>query len=104
MILPSRMVYLISLNITFIMVQPLESKGFFMLNTDCSDERGIYNVNTKRLKSNEPSETRLWHCRLAHISEKRLSTLHKCGLLSPSEFGTLDRCGSCLMGNLTRSP
>ena len=79
-------------------------KGLWILDPDSTDERGIYNVNTKRLRLNEPSETRLWHCRLGHISEKRLSTLHKCGLLSPSEFEPLDRCVSCLMGKMTRSP
>ncbi|GKE95939.1 retrotransposon protein, putative, ty1-copia subclass [Tanacetum coccineum] len=36
----------------------------------------IYNVNTKRAKHNLYS-TYLWHCRLAHISKKRIEKLQK---------------------------
>jgi GAG-pre-integrase domain len=37
----------------------------------------VYNIQTKRLKSNDLNPTLLWHCRLGHISEKRIKKLHK---------------------------
>ncbi|GJV20235.1 retrotransposon protein, putative, ty1-copia subclass [Tanacetum coccineum] len=40
----------------------------------------IYNVSTKRDKHNLDS-TYLWHCRLAHISKKRIEKLQQGGLL-----------------------
>ena len=78
--------------------------GLYVLDTSEDNQRAICNVNTKRLKIDGTNETRLWHCRLGHISEKRLSALHKCGLLSPFEFDQIGRCESCLMGKMTKSP
>ena len=46
----------------------------------------IYNINTKRSKINDSNQTYLWHCRLGHISEERISKLHKDGLLDSFVF------------------
>ena len=64
----------------------------------------LYNVNTKRFKADDLNQTLIWHCRLGHINEKRISTLHKCGLLSPFEFSSIERCESCLMGKMKKAP
>ena len=40
-------------------------------------ENEVYNVNIKRLKSESLNSSYLWHCRLGHVSDKRVSKLHK---------------------------
>ncbi|GJT19501.1 retrotransposon protein, putative, ty1-copia subclass [Tanacetum coccineum] len=61
----------------------------------------IYNVNTKRAKHNLDS-TYLWHCRLAHISKKRIEKLQQEGLLKSIDDESFDQCVSCLSGKMTR--
>ncbi|KAL4302067.1 hypothetical protein GQ457_10G012170 [Hibiscus cannabinus] len=63
--------------------------GLYILN----QENMIFNVNTKRLKTNDSNQTYLWHCRLGHISERCISKLHKDGLLDHFIFEQLDVCG-----------
>ncbi|KAL4353618.1 hypothetical protein GQ457_06G011980 [Hibiscus cannabinus] len=74
--------------------------GLYILN----QENMIFNINTKRLKTNGSNQTYLWHCRLGHISERRISKLHKDGLLDPFVFEQLDVCESCLLGKMTKAP
>nr|GFA37529.1 retrotransposon protein, putative, Ty1-copia subclass [Tanacetum cinerariifolium] len=61
----------------------------------------IYNVTTKRAKHNLDS-TYLWHCRLAHISKKRIEKLQQEGLLRSTDDESSDQCVSCLSGKMTR--
>nr|GFA24786.1 retrotransposon protein, putative, Ty1-copia subclass [Tanacetum cinerariifolium] len=61
----------------------------------------IYNVSTKRSKHNLDS-TYLWHCRLAHISKKRIEKLQKEGLLRSADDESFDQCVSCLSDKMTR--
>ncbi|GKA03524.1 retrotransposon protein, putative, ty1-copia subclass [Tanacetum coccineum] len=61
----------------------------------------IYNVSTKRTKHNLNS-TYLWHCRLAHISKKRIEKLQQEGLLKSTDDESFDQSASCLSGKMTR--
>ncbi|GKC94509.1 retrotransposon protein, putative, ty1-copia subclass [Tanacetum coccineum] len=61
----------------------------------------IYNVSNKRVKHNLNS-TYLWHCRLAHISKKRIEKLQHDGLLKSTDDESFDQCVSCLSGKMTR--
>src|SRR4051812_22751417 len=61
----------------------------------------ISNVNTKRFKYVDLNRTLLRHCHLGHINKKCISALQKCGLLSPFEFHSNNRCKACLMGKMT---
>ncbi|GJS10086.1 retrotransposon protein, putative, ty1-copia subclass [Tanacetum coccineum] len=61
----------------------------------------IYNVSNKRVKHNLDS-TYLWHCRLAHISKKRIEKLQHDGLLKSTDDESFDKCVSCLSGKMTR--
>nr|GEV91859.1 hypothetical protein [Tanacetum cinerariifolium] len=63
----------------------------------------IYNVSTKRAKHNLDS-TYLWHCRLAHISKKRIEKLQQEGLLKLTNNESFDQCESCLSGKMTKKP
>ncbi|GKC80131.1 retrotransposon protein, putative, ty1-copia subclass, partial [Tanacetum coccineum] len=61
----------------------------------------IYNVSTKSAKYNLDS-TCLWHCRLVHISKKRIEKLQQEGLLKSTDDESFDQCVSCLSGKMTR--
>ncbi|KAK8636264.1 hypothetical protein V6N13_004968 [Hibiscus sabdariffa] len=63
--------------------------GLYILN----QENEIFNINTKRTKTNDSNQTYVWHCRLGHISERRISKIHKDGLLDPFVFEQMDVCG-----------
>ncbi|GJY85226.1 retrotransposon protein, putative, ty1-copia subclass [Tanacetum coccineum] len=63
----------------------------------------IYTVSNKRAKHNLDS-TYLWHCRLAHISKKRIEKLQHDGLLKSTDEESFDKYVSCLSGKMTRKP
>ena len=50
--------------------------GLYVLDIEDTNEKSIYNINTKKFKSNDLNTTYLWHCRLGHINEKHISKLH----------------------------
>ncbi|GJT50730.1 retrotransposon protein, putative, ty1-copia subclass [Tanacetum coccineum] len=54
-----------------------------------------WTISNKRAKYNLDS-TFLWHCRLAHISKKRIEKLQHGGLLKSTDEESFDKCVSCL--------
>ena len=46
----------------------------------------------------------IWHCRLSHISERRMTKLHKDGSLGLFDYESFDTCDSCLLGKMTKLP
>jgi len=78
---------------------PLEN-GLYVLNQSVP----VYNINTKRFKSNVSNPTFLWHCRLGHINEKRIQKLHSDGLLNSFDYESFEKCESCLLGKMTKAP
>ncbi|GKA73519.1 retrotransposon protein, putative, ty1-copia subclass [Tanacetum coccineum] len=46
--------------------------------------------------------TYLWHCRLAHISKKRIEKLQHDGLLKSTDEESFDQCVFCLSGKMIR--
>ena len=50
----------------------------------------LYGINTKRLKSESLNSSYLWHCYLGHISDKRVSKLHKFGDLRSLDYESCD--------------
>ena len=64
----------------------------------------INKISTKRLKIGDKNSSYLWHCRLGHINEKRIKKLQEGGLLDLSDWESLDRCESCLLGKMTKAP
>jgi hypothetical protein len=74
--------------------------GLYVLNLSTP----IYNINTKRFKSNDMNQTYIWHCRLGHINETRIQKLHRNGLLDSFDFELFKKCESCLLGKMTKAP
>lgn len=71
----------------------------------CDVEHNLLQIErTNKRKRDDENLTYLWHCRLGHISENRLRTLHKEGLLEPFDFESYPTCESCLLGKMTKSP
>nr|GEV02659.1 hypothetical protein [Tanacetum cinerariifolium] len=64
-------------------------------------EAGILHVNWTKHKHNLDS-TNLWHCRLAHISKKRVEKLQQERLLKSTDDESFDQCVSCLSGKMTK--
>ena len=75
--------------------------GLFVLDLE---SKSVYNLNAKRFKPNDLSSTYLWHCRLGHVSRKRIQKLHDDGLLDSSGLEPFDICESFLLGKLTKTP
>ena len=46
----------------------------------------------------------LWHLRLYHIAEDRITKLERMGILSNLESTSNSTCEACLQGKMTRSP
>src|SRR6185312_13171936 len=75
--------------------------GLFVLNLDDSP---ISNINAKRPRLADLNPTYMWHCRLGHISEKRVKNLHSDGLLTSFDFESYETCEACLLGKMTKTP
>ena len=80
------------------------TSGLYVLDADDTSGMPIYNIDTKRSKSNDLNFTYLWHCRLGHINEKRISKLHQNGLLNSFDYESFDTCEFCLLGKMTKTP
>ncbi|GJT20178.1 retrotransposon protein, putative, ty1-copia subclass [Tanacetum coccineum] len=85
-------------------VHCLVENGFVQCFTDFGisvSKNNVYYLITKRAKHNLDS-TYLWHCRLAHISKKRIEKLQQEGLLKSTDDESFDQCVSCLSRKMTR--
>ena len=74
--------------------------GLYILDED----KSILNIDTKRQKLDIVKQSYLWHCRLGHVNEKRISKLHKDGYLDSFDYESFETCESCLLGKMTKTP
>ncbi|GJT76357.1 chrysanthemyl diphosphate synthase [Tanacetum coccineum] len=83
----------------------IPSNGIYEIDMSNSvpNVNSIYNVSNKRVKHNL-DYTYLWHCRLAHISKKRIEKLQHDGLLKSTDDESFDQCVYGLSGKMTRKP
>ena len=77
----------------------LLSNGLYVLNFN--NDKPIYKINTKRIKTQEINPIYFWYCRLSHVNEKHIERLHKDGVLGSFDFESYDTCKSCLRGKMT---
>nr|GEX19121.1 putative zinc finger, CCHC-type [Tanacetum cinerariifolium] len=71
------------------------------LSNFLTNESFIYAVSNKRAKLDLDSAL-LWHCRLGHISKKRIEKLQHDGLLDSSDLRAFEKCVFCMSGKMTR--
>ncbi|GJR84638.1 retrotransposon protein, putative, ty1-copia subclass [Tanacetum coccineum] len=79
--------------------------GIFEIDISCSNTNNssMHAITNKRAKINLDSSL-LWHCRLGHISKKRIEKLQHDGLLNSIDIESLGKCDSCLSGKMARKP
>ncbi|GJS39878.1 zinc finger, CCHC-type containing protein [Tanacetum coccineum] len=61
------------------------------LSNSYANESSIYTVSNKRAKLDLDSAL-LWHCRLGHISKKRIEKLQHDGLLNSTDLRAFEKC------------
>ena len=78
------------------------SNGLYVLNLE--QPKSIYNIDTKRFKSNDLNPTYFWNCRLGHVNEKHILKLHQDGLIHSFDLESFETCESCLLSKMTKAP
>ncbi|GJW25283.1 ty3-gypsy retrotransposon protein [Tanacetum coccineum] len=73
------------------------------LSNSYANDSSIYIVSNKRAKLDLDSAL-LWHCRLGHISKKRIEKLQHDGLLNSNDLRAFEKCVSCMSGKMARKP
>ncbi|GJV26776.1 retrotransposon protein, putative, ty1-copia subclass [Tanacetum coccineum] len=68
-----------------------------------TNDSSMYAISNKRAKLNLDS-TLLWHCRLGHISKKRIKKLQHDRLLISTDIKSFKKCVSCMSGKMARKP
>nr|GEU87808.1 zinc finger, CCHC-type [Tanacetum cinerariifolium] len=90
-------------NLVYFMTVPQD--GIYEIDMSCSNtnDSSMYAITNKRAKINLDSSL-LWHCRLGHISKKRIEKLQHDGLLNSIDIESLGKCVSCISGKMARKP
>ena len=78
--------------------------SLYIQKLDTPTNGDIYNISSKKIKPNDLNPTYLWHCHLGHINKKRISKLHKDGILNSFDYESFENCESCLLGKMTKDP
>ncbi|GJS68200.1 retrotransposon protein, putative, ty1-copia subclass [Tanacetum coccineum] len=73
------------------------------LSNSYENESSIYTVSNKRSKL-DLDFALLWHCRLGHISKKRIEKLQHDGLLNSTDLRAFEKCVPCMSGKMARKP
>ncbi|GJX86668.1 retrotransposon protein, putative, ty1-copia subclass [Tanacetum coccineum] len=74
-----------------------------VLSSPNTNDSSMYAVSNKRAKLNLDSAL-LWHCRLGHISKKRIEKLQHDGLLDSTDIKSFEKCVSYMSGKMVRKP
>nr|GEW24688.1 hypothetical protein [Tanacetum cinerariifolium] len=90
-------------NVVYFNVIPRDGIFEIDLSNSLTNESSIYVVSNKRTKLDLDSAL-LWHCRLGHISKKRIEKLPHDGLLDSSDLTAFKKCVSCMSGKMARKP
>ena len=73
------------------------SENVNAVSTENENASSSMNATNKRKRVHDVS-SKLWHCRLGHISRERIEQLIKKSILSPLEFLDLEQCIDCIKG------
>nr|GEX99214.1 retrotransposon protein, putative, Ty1-copia subclass [Tanacetum cinerariifolium] len=90
-------------NVVYFSAIPRDGIFEIDLSNSNTNESSIYAVSNKRAKLDLDSAL-LWHCRLGHISKKRIEKLQHDGLIDSSDLGAFEKCVSYMSGKMARKP
>ncbi|CAH1436470.1 unnamed protein product [Lactuca virosa] len=86
---------------------PFTKIGFYSLllsTVSVVDNLGNNVLCIDSSSNNNLDKASLWHCRLRHVSKKRIRQLQKDGVLESFDLKSDDSHESCLLGKMTKSP
>ena len=72
-----------------------------VVSTENENISSSMNARNKRKRVHNVS-SKLWHCRLGHISRGRIERLIKKSILLPLEFLDLEQCIDCIKGKYVK--
>ncbi|GJS71989.1 zinc finger, CCHC-type containing protein [Tanacetum coccineum] len=90
-------------NLIYFNVIPRDDIYKIVLSSSNTNDSSVYAVSNKRAKLNLDSAL-LWHCRLGHISKKRIEKLQNDRLLDSTDIKSFKKCVSCMSGMMARKP
>nr|GEY76710.1 hypothetical protein [Tanacetum cinerariifolium] len=90
-------------NVVYFSVVPRDGIFEIDLSNSLTNESSIYAVSNKRAKL-DLDYALLWHCRLGHISKKRIEKLQHDGLVDSSDLRAFEKCVSCMSRKMARKP
>ncbi|GJX43115.1 zinc finger, CCHC-type containing protein [Tanacetum coccineum] len=90
-------------NMVYFSVVPRDGIFEIDLSNPNAIDSSMYAVSNKRAKLNLDSAL-LWHCRLGHISKKRIEKLQHDGLLNSTDLRDFEKCVPCMSGKMARKP
>ncbi|GJX26694.1 retrotransposon protein, putative, ty1-copia subclass [Tanacetum coccineum] len=68
-------------------------------------DNGCYSKLTSSTRAKlDLNSALLWHCRLGHISKKRIEKLQHDGLLNSTALKAFEKCVPCMSGKMARKP
>ncbi|GJW52938.1 retrotransposon protein, putative, ty1-copia subclass [Tanacetum coccineum] len=90
-------------NMVYFSVIPKDGIFEIELSNSYVNESSIYTVSNKRSKLDLDSAL-LWHCRLGHISKKRIEKLQHDGFLNSTDLRDFEKYVPCMSGKMARKP
>ncbi|GJR78566.1 retrotransposon protein, putative, ty1-copia subclass [Tanacetum coccineum] len=96
-------IYVSKNNVVYFTAIPRDGLYEIEMSFSNTNDSSMYAVSNKRAKLKLDSSL-LWHCRLGHISKKRIKKLQHDGLLNSSKIESLGKCVSCKLGKMARKP
>jgi len=69
---------------------------------DATENTSLSQSENRKRKRTQDVSSKLWHCRLGHISRGRIEILVKNEILPPLEFSELDQCIDCIKGKFAK--
>nr|GEU83754.1 hypothetical protein [Tanacetum cinerariifolium] len=90
-------------NMVYFIAIPRDGIFEIDLSNSYDNDSFMYAISNKRAKLDLDSAL-LWHCRLGHISKKRIEKLQHDGLLNLTDLRAFEKCISCMSGKIGRNP
>ncbi|GJZ81195.1 zinc finger, CCHC-type containing protein [Tanacetum coccineum] len=90
-------------NLIYFNAIPRDDIYKIVLSSSNTNNSSMNAVSNKRAKLNLDSAL-LWHCRLGHISKKRIEKLQHDGLLDSTDIKYFEKCVPYMSGKMERKP